>query len=225
MKLILFDVDGTLMIGQGAGTRAMLRAGRALHGESFNLEGIMIGGGLDPVIFAGAMAQLGITPGDDHHSAFRDRYLQELALEFAAKKPILLPGVLELLSALEARSDVLIGLVTGNYRAAIPIKFGAVGLALERFRITAFGDCGPTRPDLVRIARERAHEHLGRAVEPLHTIIVGDTPRDVACALHHGCVCLGVGTGAHTLEELRSAGAQHVAADLRDANVLLSILV
>jgi phosphoglycolate phosphatase len=229
-NLLLFDIDGTLLRGHGAGTRAMLRAGRALHGERFSLDGIMIGGGLDPVIFASAVRVLGISDHTPHHDAFRELYLLELARELAnpesgRRQPELLPGVAELLAALALRTDVVIGLVTGNYRAAVPIKFETVGLDVAQFVIGAFGDCGPTRPDLVRIARERAHVHAGKSFEPTRTIVIGDTPRDVACALHHGCLCLAVGTGGHTEEELRRAGAQHVAADLRDPNVLLSILV
>lgn len=227
MKLVLFDIDGTLLRGHGAGTRAMLRAGRALHGESFSLDGIMIGGGLDPVIFGSALERLGIAGEATHHAAFRELYLKELALEFVVggTGPELLPGVQELLAALAPRRDVLVGLVTGNYRAAVPIKFAAVGLDPAQFVVGAFGDCGPTRPDLVRIARERAHAHAGMHIEPLHTIVVGDTPRDVDCARHHGCLCLAVETGYHSAAELRSAGAHHVAPDLRDASVLLSLLV
>jgi phosphoglycolate phosphatase len=228
VKLVLFDIDGTLLRGHGAGSRAMLRAGRALHGEGFSLEGITMGGGLDPVIFASALERLGILEATAHHDAFRDRYLQELAVEFTAaveKRPELLPGVKTLLATLATRRDVLVGLVTGNYRAAVPIKFAAVGLDPAQFVIGAFGDCGPTRPDLVRIARERAHAHAGRHIEPVHTIVIGDTPRDVDCALQHGCLCLAVETGSHSAAELRSAGAHYVAADLSDASVLLSLLV
>jgi phosphoglycolate phosphatase len=226
-NLLLFDIDGTLLRGHGAGTRAMLRAGRALHGHGFSLDGIMIGGGMDPVIFASAIERLGILEPHLHQDAFRDRYLQELAHELATAelRPYLLPGVVALLETLAARKDVVIGLVTGNYRAAVPIKFASVELDPAQFVIGAFGDCGPTRPELVRIARERAHAHAGRLIEAERTIVIGDTPRDVACALHHGCVCLAVATGGHTEEELRRAGAQHIAADLRDPDVLLSLLV
>ncbi len=227
VKLVLFDIDGTLLRGHGAGSRAMLRAGRALHGEGFSLDGILIGGGMDPVIFASALRRLGLD-AEAHHETFRERYLKELAHEFtaaAAKRPEVLPGVHDLLEQLAHRRDVVVGLVTGNYRAAVPIKFAAVGLDPARFVVGAFGDCGPTRPDLVRIARERAYQHAGHAFEPLKTIVVGDSPRDVDCARHHGCLCLAVTTGGHTEAELRSAGAHHVASDLSDANVLLSLLV
>jgi phosphoglycolate phosphatase len=226
MKLVLFDIDGTLMLGYGAGTRAMIRAGRALCGDEFSLEGIMIGGGLDPVMFGMAAGRLGLTELTELHLTFRDRYLRELAQELAIaeRKAQLLPGVAELLLQLEARDDVLLGLVTGNYRAAVPIKFASVGLALERFPIGAFGDCGPTRPDLVRVALERAALHYGARIDPAHTFVVGDTPRDVDCALHNGCVCLAVATGSHSADELTRAGAHHVVPDLRDASVLLSLL-
>lgn len=226
MKLLLFDIDGTLIRGYGAGSRAMLRAGRELFGEAFSLDGVMIGGGLDPLIYAQAVARLGIDDPAAQHDSFRERYLQEMRHEFAhaAQRPHVLPGVHELLAQLVQRDDVLLGLVTGNYRAAVPIKFAAVGLSPETFVVGAFGDCGPTRPDLVRVALERAQVHAGRRFEPAQTFVIGDTPRDVDCALHHGCVCLGVATGGHTAEELRRAGAHHVAADLSDASVLLSLL-
>ena len=226
VKLLLFDIDGTLIRGHGAGSRAMTRAGKAICGDAFDMDGIMMGGGLDPILFTQAIARMGLAHSTQLEAAFRDRYLEELALELAnaVRKAHLLPGVLELLAQLEARRDVMLGLVTGNFRAAVPIKFKAVGLAPERFSIGAFGDCGPTRPDLVRVALERARERAGFAFEPTKTFVIGDTPRDVECALHHGCVCLGVATGGHSAEELAKAGAQHVAADLRDANVLLSLL-
>ena len=222
MKLILFDIDGTLLRGHGAGTRAMMRAGRAICGHAFDLEGIMIGGGLDPVIFGEAARRMGVEPAQ-LHDAFRDQYLIELAAELATKPPELLPGVRQLLAALGEADGVMIGLVTGNYQRAVPIKFAAVDLAHSTFLVGAYGDCGPTRPDLVRIALERASKRAGRAIEPTRTYVIGDTPRDVDCARQNGCVCIAVGTGYHPLDELRAAGAHYVTADLSDTRALMSL--
>jgi len=230
MKLVLFDIDGTLMLGFGAGTRAMTRAGRLIFGERFDLAGVMIGGGLDPVIFAEAARRIGIDEAGPHHDRFRDLYLMELAKELELmrdhpeRRPKLLPGVTALLAELANRRDVMIGLVTGNYQRAVPIKFAAVGLGVEAFVTGAFGDCGPTRPELVRLALERASARAGKPIDPRQTFVIGDTPRDVHCALANDCVCLAVGTGAHSLAELQAAGAHHVSADLSDPNTLLALL-
>jgi phosphoglycolate phosphatase-like HAD superfamily hydrolase len=226
MKAVLFDIDGTLLRGYGAGTRAMGRAGRAVCGESFTLDGVMIGGGLDPVIYHEAARNMGLTDPLLLHDPFRDRYLAELQAELLAaeRRAHLLPGVLSLLAELERRSDVLVGLVTGNYQRAVPIKFEFVGLGLARFVAGGFGDDAPTRPGLVPIALERMRCAVGTTVRMQDTIIVGDTTRDVDCALQNGCRCLGVGTGAHGLEELLSAGAGRVVEDLSDPEPLLSWL-
>lgn len=214
------------MLGYGAGTRAMLRAGRAVCGELFDLEGVMIGGGLDPLIFAEAAARMGILDVGALHDAFRDRYLTELQheLDNAPRRPSVLPGVTALLAALALRDDVMVGLVTGNYQRAVPLKFRTVGLQLDTFVVGAYGDCGPSRPELVRIALERAAARAGFAIEPSRTIVVGDTPRDVHCALANGCLCLAVTTGAHAHAELTHAGAHHVATDLSNPAVLLDLL-
>jgi phosphoglycolate phosphatase len=226
MKAVLFDIDGTLLRGYGAGTRAMTRAGRAILGDAFSLEGVMIGGGLDPVIYAEAGRNLGHDDPLALHDSFRERYLEELRAELLAgeRRAHLLPGVLPLLAELERRSDVVVGLVTGNYQRAVPIKFEFVGLGLERFSAGGFGDDAATRPGLVPIALERLQRVLGRALRAQDAIIVGDTIRDVDCALRNGCRCFGVGTGAHTLAELSQAGAQRVADDLSDPEPLLSML-
>jgi phosphoglycolate phosphatase len=226
MKAVLFDIDGTLLRGYGAGTRAMTRAGRAICGPTFNLDGVMIGGGLDPIIYGEAARNMGVVDPHTLHDMFRDRYLEELHSELhgAERAAHVLPGVLAVLAQLELRSDVVVGLVTGNYQRAVPIKFQFVGLGLERFKAGGFGDDAPTRPGLVPIAIERLQRLLGHSLHMQDVIVVGDTIRDVDCALQNGCRCLGVGTGAHSIEELSRAGAHRVVADLTDPEPLLSWL-
>jgi phosphoglycolate phosphatase len=224
VHVILFDIDGTLMRGHGSGSRALLRAGRAVCGEAFNLEGITISGGLDMAIYESAARAMGMMDPEALHEAFRARYLLELASELASSSPRaeLLPGVLPLLAALDARTDVAVGLLTGNYRAAVPIKFKAVGLDYV-FAAGAYGDDARLRHGLVPIALERFAQ-LGRRAAAAQVVVVGDTPRDVECAVKNGCRCLGVATGMYGEAALHDAGAHRVVPDLRDPDALLSLL-
>jgi phosphoglycolate phosphatase len=229
VKSILFDIDGTLLRGYGAGTRAMTRAGRAICGAAFDLEGISVGGSLDPIIYYDAALKMGLLDHHTLHDAFHDRYLEELAQELIAaeRRAHLLPGTVELLEALEQRDDVAVGLVTGNYSRAVPIKFDAVGLLPSRFIAGGFGEDAPTRPGLVLVALERIRALLGTELHARDVIIVGDTPRDIDCALKNDARCLAVATGGYSVEELRAVGPEEsvrVVADLSDPQSLLSWL-
>lgn len=226
MKIVLFDIDGTLLRGHGAGSRAMLRAGRQICGAAFALEGVMMSGGLDPVIYAEAARLMGLADAHTLHDAFRDLYLLELERELAEaeRRVELLPGVNHLLEILAQREDVSVGLLTGNYQRAVPLKFAAVNLAHHYFIAGAFGDDAPTRPGLVPVARSRMANLIARDVPAHDVIIVGDTPRDVDCALQHGCRCLAVETGYFSRAELAHAGATQVVRDLSDPAPLLAML-
>jgi phosphoglycolate phosphatase-like HAD superfamily hydrolase len=225
VRLVLFDIDGTLLFGRGVGARAMTRAGRLLLGERFTLDGIDFGGALDPWIFRQAAERFGHTDPGSLHAAFHDAYLVELARELEAPelRPVILPGVARALEVLRGRRGLTLGLVTGNYRRAAPLKLGAVGIDPARFTLGAFGDEAPTRPELVRLALERWAES-GASPDPRRAVVIGDTPRDVDCAQKNGCRCLAVATGAHSVKALASAGADAVVPDLTDLTVLESWL-
>jgi phosphoglycolate phosphatase-like HAD superfamily hydrolase len=222
VRLLLFDIDGTLLSGKGAGARAMTRAGRRVLGDRFSLDGIDFGGRLDPWIYAEAARLTGYDEADERHDAFREAYLVELERELVegTTKPLLLPGVGELLDRLLRRSDVALGLVTGNYRRAVPLKFGSVGLSVSHFPFGAFGDDADTRARLVHLAMAE-WARAGGTGDPNDTIVIGDTPRDIRCAQENGCRCLAVATGRDSVENLERAGADAVARDLTDVDVLL----
>ena len=247
MHVILFDIDGTLLRGFGIGTRAMQRAGQAVCGGEFDLEGVMIGGGLDPIIYRDAALKMGLNEHHTLHDAFRDRYLEELERELgelatadappsvaetpllhaaavSVRRPELLPGIHALLHALSTRDDVAVGLLTGNYQRAVPIKFAAVGLDPQAFLAGGFGDDADTRPGLMPVALQRMERQLDRGLSAKNVVIVGDTIRDVDCALQNGSRCLAVGTGLRPLEELLQAGAHRAVRDLSDPEALLSML-
>ncbi len=222
MRLVLFDIDGTLLRAQGIGPIAMERAGRRLLGPAFSLEGIDFGGALDPWIFRQAAQRLGHDDPSPLHSAFRDEYLVELARAFDAgeRRPVLLPGVVAALAAFRDDPTATLGLVTGNYARAVPLKLQAAGIDPTQFVVGAFGDDAPTRPELVHLAMEQWRAR-GADPDPRRVVVIGDTPRDVDCAKKNGCRSVAVATGWHTVEQLEAGGADLV---LRDLTALMPSL-
>ena len=224
--LLLFDIDGTLLKTAGAGMRAMNRVARELFGDTFHWEGISAGGRLDPHIFADALQLNGLPDHLDHHETFHRRYIPALAAELdaVADRVEILPGMHELIASMRRRSDVVVGMVTGNYAAAAPLKLRAAGYDPTWFQVGAFGDEADDRPGLVALAIRRYHERFGSAVEPDDVIVIGDTPHDVDCALVNGCRVLAVATGSATHRQLEEAGATVVVDDLSDPAPLLQMI-
>jgi len=229
-SLLLFDIDGTLLKSAGAGMRAMRSAGRRLFGDRMDWKGVEAPGSLDPIIFAEAARQSGIADADLHHEAFRAQYLLDLKQELARHphRVQTMPGVHELLATLRERAatrgDLVMGMLTGNYGPAVSMKLEAIDVALDQFTVTAFGDEAPNRADLVALAMQRYEQITGEAADPRRVVVIGDTPRDVACAHAHGCVCFAVATGEHSEADLRAAGANYAVEDLADPAPLLALL-
>jgi len=225
MPLVLFDLDGTLLRSGGAGVRAMTRAGRHFFGPDFSLDGVVIAGGLDPLLFDEAARRVGITDPRREHDAFRELYLVVLAEELAAypERVRALPGIPRLLDLLDQHEGATMGLATGNYRRAAPLKLTGAGIDPERFRIQVFGDEAPDRTAMIALALERYGTKDG-SVNPAHVVVVGDTPRDVQSARENGCRSLAVATGGYSEADLRQAGADVTVPDLADPAPLLKLL-
>lgn len=225
-SLILFDVDATLLRTDGAGMRCMIAAARDVLGPALRWDGIEPSGGIDPVLLAEAARRSGlrIRPGD--LEAFRDRYVELLAEEFAHSREGVraLSGVPDLLDRLRERPETALGLLTGNFRETAILKLRAAGLDPERFSLGAFAEDADTRPGLVLVALRKFEELYGRPVDRSRVVLVGDTPRDVAAALATGCRVLGVATGKYAIEDLQAAGAHAAVRTLEDAGPLWRLL-
>ncbi|HEY8072812.1 MAG TPA: haloacid dehalogenase-like hydrolase, partial [Labilithrix sp.] len=197
MKIALFDIDGTLLWTKGAGRRAMERALLANLGTSGPADH-RYDGKTDKQIVREAMRHEGF--GDADVDAKMDTvlasYLGELMVELEREDHgvALLPGVPELLDALEARDDVILGLLTGNLVHGAERKLRAAGIGFARFPVGAFGSDGEHRHDLPAIARQRAIAHVGRHVDGDACVIIGDTPSDVACGRGIGARAIAVAT-------------------------------
>ena len=224
-SLILFDIDGTLVLTGGAGGRAMSLAFQEIFGVRDALSGISMAGRTDAWILADALTAHNIASDPKALVRFRETYLRHLTIELdkpGARKG-LMPGVRELLDVLRRRDDVYVALLTGNYEEGARIKLEYFDL-WRYFPCGAFGDDAPQRDGLVSKALERIAASGGPSFSAADAVVIGDTPLDVACAAFCGARSIAVATGSHSVEALRAAGADVVMQDLRDTAAVLRVL-
>jgi phosphoglycolate phosphatase-like HAD superfamily hydrolase len=221
--LVLFDIDGTLLLTDGAGRRAIEIAGRRIVTPDFSLDGVEIAGRLDSLIWADAAAKHGVEDPRAMEAEFRLCYAQCLA-ELFVREPDAraLPGVVELLERLRSATGITAGLLTGNYPETGRIKLKACGLDPEWFPVAAWGCDGPSRRDLPRVAMGRYIEHVQRQIEPEEVVVIGDTPHDIDCAKVNGCRSIAVATGpSYEREELMRHEPDLLVDDLTDTEAVL----
>lgn len=225
-KILLFDIDGTLVLTGGAGKRALNRACEDLIGHRDALDGIPVAGRTDWIILADTLSRVGHQLDRSLFHALRARYLTYLREEI--EQPGhgvrgLMPGVRELLDRLHARDDVFLGLLTGNFEEGARIKLEHFDL-WKYFRCGAFGDDAADRNALVPFALTRVRACGLTAATERDVFVIGDTPHDVACALAVGATPVAVATGSYTVAELQASGAGIVLRDLREAAAIEALL-
>ncbi|HEX6133251.1 MAG TPA: HAD hydrolase-like protein [Longimicrobiales bacterium] len=228
-RLVLFDIDGTILISDGAPRRAFHRALLEVYGTAGPIATHTFDGKTDPQIARELLAQAGLPPAavDRGLPALWSSYLRELSAEFArpTHRMTVLPGIRALLDALEAqRSDVLLGLLTGNIREGATLKLSSAGIRTA-FRVGAFGSDCEQRDGLPPVAVARALEATGITFSRSDIVIIGDTPSDVTCGSGVGARAIGVATGRHHADDLRAAGATAVFTDLSDTTDVLATIL
>ena len=223
--LILFDIDGTLLLTQRAGTQSMQAAARELYGDqfTFTLDGIQIGGWLDPLIWDAVARANGIEDPASHHDRFRATYLRHFQERLANNPTVtVLPGVTELIEALSQETDMWLGLLTGNYPETGRMKIEAAGLDLDAFAVAVWGIDGANRRELPVVAMEQYATHTGQTIEPHEVVIIGDTVHDIDCAKANGCRSLAVATGVGRAEELAAHEPDLLIDDLSDTSSIMT---
>lgn len=221
-RVVLFDVDHTLLAAGGAGFRAMDRAFRELYGVESATRGIVPDGKTDPMLFSEALVRCRLAPaGAPPPPELVARYESLFPEEMAAPPAALMPGVCELLDALSEVPRVLLGLLTGNLERTAKIKLATFGLD-RHFAFGAYGSDRADRLELPPIAVERAERLTGRRIGlGPHVVVIGDTPRDVDCALAWGATAIGVATGRRSARQLLDAGAHVALEDLSDTEAVI----
>jgi phosphoglycolate phosphatase-like HAD superfamily hydrolase len=228
MRLVLFDIDGTLLTSEGIGRTAMRRALGSIFGSPGN-PAYRYDGKTDRQIVRDVMRLEGHS--DDYIDSQMDKvmevYLEGLRENAKSGKFNVQPleGVVELLDALEPRKDVVLGLLTGNVEPGARTKLIAAGINPDRFRVNAFGSDHEDRPELPAIAQRRASEKLGLDIDGGRMVVIGDTPADIACGRSVGAKAIGVASGHYTVEQLREHDPYAVFPSLANTQQLLESIV
>jgi phosphoglycolate phosphatase len=222
-RLLLFDIDGTLLSAGGAGARALLGAMREVYGQSGAAEGVRMGGRTDPEIVHTLLSGAGMERAEVEAGLdlLWERYPARLAEEVARGGVRALPGVPALLERVEARGgETVLGLLTGNVEAGARIKLEAAGLAFDRFRVGAFGSDHWRRDRLPEVAAARAEARIGVRYRGKEIVIVGDTPFDISCGAHLGVRTVATATGTHSPDELAACAPDYLFDDLSEVEAV-----
>ena len=210
-RLLLFDIDGTLIHSGGAGVRALIRAFKERFGIDDDLSDIEIAGMTDSGIVVSILNKHKIPPTHENVSAFLDSYVHFLSLELPRRKGKLLPGVLQLLEKLKSRPHVVLALLE-HYGVWHFFEFGA------------FADDHRDRNQLGRFARARAKEKHDREFAASEIDVIGDTPRDIACGRALGARTIAVATGTWSRDELAKHQPDFLIDDLSDLKTIIDTL-
>ena len=225
--LVLFDIDGTMLLAHGAGRRAVHQAMLDTFGTT-GPQHHPFDGKTDPQIVRelGSLAGVSEDMIVDKMTPALDRYYEYLLADItgAPHTVELLPGVHDLLDALEARDDVMLGLLTGNIEAGAALKLRAVNIAPERFIVGAYGSDAPVRPALPAIAQSRASQRLGVELPGQHIVIIGDTPHDLTCGNGIGARAIGVETGRFRAADLHPHNPLAVFPNLIDTAAIVAAI-
>lgn len=222
--IVLFDVDGTLVTTGGAGRRAIEHAFEVFAGRRDATEGLKFGGMTDRGIARYGLERIGRVADEATFEAFFACYLGVLGDEVArAQGYRTLPGVVEIVDALEHEAHLAVGLGTGNLEQGAMVKLARVGLDV-RFPFGGYGSDSEDRGELLLAGAKRGAARLGRPLEACRVVVVGDTPRDVAAARAIGAECLGVATGGADADTLSSAAPDVLVRDLTDPTALAALV-
>lgn len=223
MKLLLFDIDQTLVNTGGAGLRALDRACQKLFQIDHAMEGISPHGKTDPAIVREILRVRMANPAPSvvEIATVLEAYLSFLKDEVRLSAYRVLPGIHSLLDELVARDDTVVGLATGNIEMGGRVKLERGDLN-HFFHFGGFGSDSEDRAELVRAATRKATAKTGVLFSPSNVFVIGDTPLDIDAGKQAGFKTVGVATGSYTVENLLASGATFAVTDLeRDRDYFL----
>lgn len=226
-KLLLFDIDGTLIRSNGAGRLTLAYALEKLFGTAGPLEEYNMSGKTDPRIITDLLTATGISPKEvnKHLPAIYELMAEHGQKIFKEKEITACAGVPELLARLVARDDVVMGLLTGNSQLTAPLKLAAAGIDPLQFKVGAYGSDAMDRNELPVIGISRANQLTGAQFNGNNTVIIGDTPADILCARAGKATAVAVASGWHAAATLADYQPDHLFDNLGDTDQVLQALL
>ena len=214
--LILFDIDGTLLHASGAGRDATRAALLEVFGEAAEVDMHRFGGKTDWFTLLQLLEPRGFAPGtiELRMKQYDETVARHLDVIIKQRQVYALPGAMTAVKVLHQRSDVTLGVVTGNVASNAPIKLRAAGFDPDWFEVGAYGSEAIIRDELPRLAHQRAEALTGKTFPPSDVIVIGDTPADVTSARAFGAKSIAVLTGFAEREEIEAAKPDHILPDL-----------
>ena len=222
-RLVLFDIDSTLINTGGAGVKALKLASKKRFGTSDDLSGIEIAGRTDSGIVRQILTKHGITPTDEELRRFFDTYTELLVRQLPICDGRVLPGITELLERLQSHPHITLALLTGNLARGAQLKLEHYGL-WKYFPFGAFADDHHDRNELGTVACARALQHTGWRFIPSSVDVIGDTEHDVACGKAIGARAIAVATGSRPREKLAESKPDFLFDDLSQTDEVVGQL-
>jgi phosphoglycolate phosphatase len=211
-RLVLFDIDGTILRSGGAAARAFRRALEEVFGTSGPTDGYSFAGRTDPQIARDLLSLAGLPSREIDEGLERvwEKYLTNLRTELSRTRVRVLPGVRPLLARLAEENAAVLGLLTGNVLEGARLKLESAAIDQAKFVVGAFGSDHADRRELPAVAIERAERRSGHRFAGKSVVIIGDTPFDISCGAHLGVRTIAVGTGTFSAAELAKHGPDHL---------------
>ncbi|MCC9604819.1 haloacid dehalogenase-like hydrolase [Blastopirellula sp. JC732] len=224
MKICLFDIDGTLVLTDGAGKDAMIDSFQSTAGIDVQTTAVRVSGKTDRGIAKELFDAHNKELTEEAWQLFLTSYMTGLARNLPLRQGRVLPGIEALLNQLAEREDVALGLLTGNVAQGAYLKLTHYDL-MHHFAFGGYGDLHPDRNDVAQAAKDACEAHLGHPVAGDQIWVIGDTANDVRCARHIGAKAVAVATGVFDREVLAKSDPDLLFDDLEDFGPLLEAIL
>jgi phosphoglycolate phosphatase len=222
-RLLLFDIDGTLVNTGGAGVVSLQTMVQRRFGVTDDLHDIEIAGKTDRAIIRDILRKYEVVASEQNISEFAEAYVAGLRDELPRCRGRILPGIDELVRHLQSQPNIVLALLTGNLKRGAQLKLEHYGL-WDFFEFGAFADDHPERNELGAFAHRRAREKHGHDFDSADVDIIGDTGHDIACGEAFGARTIAVATGSWSRERLESCTPDFLFDDFAEVQKVIGAL-